>query len=115
MVTLTFAFSIFGTAMFKEMKIVLEKTVQVYVGTDLYVITLTTPYLTFLDQPSLTTFLDSQSEYVENYSFVTPSTRSVIHTVWGNWDQKLGSASEFSSHKINLYGVPEKYLDTVNN
>ena len=49
MVTLTFAFSIFGTAMFKEMKIVLTKSIESIAGADIFVLSLDTPSLTFLD------------------------------------------------------------------
>jgi len=118
MLALALSFSIFATATFKMMNTLLVSEVSSLAGADFYVNCHFGGVVwgDYLDETTMTNFLESNPETVESYSFVSVETNRLFKLSNNNHHdyQYISSASGFKLLETTLYGVPENYLYTTN-
>ncbi len=82
MLTLALSFSVFSTSVFKMVNTLIESEIKSFTGADLAAFT--TRGTTFLDEPKIRSFLDSNLKTVESYSFLSCSVHTIVNAVDGS-------------------------------
>ena len=118
MFTIALSFLIFAGSTFQLIGHLIISQLESAVGADIYATTISSP--SYIDQVSLSEFLDSQryDGAVQNFSFASTNMGSFLKSIAPNQNSILlpyiGSACGYNQVKTSIYAVQENFLDIVN-